>query len=364
VIELLTAATASLSARVGWAAAPMTAVADASGRPIVVSDPERSPSLAACGAHLTETFGDGLAPGDAVVSNDPFVGAYHVTDFTLARRGGRGIAFARMRLPDVGGFEFGGFAPQSFDVWGEGARFPALRVALGGTPRREGLELVALNSRTPALVRRAVDAMIQTTSELCEALDQQAPLDDAPLRESAAAAEAVLDQLQTGSFRAESAIESPLAGHQPYVRVELTVSDERPRLSFAESSPQLEAPLNSPPGHTRDCVLAVLAESLPGFPLAPGALDAVELDPGNGTVTGATPPAITGLAPFHTARAIRCALGEVLRAAGAAGTCDAEQWWDAHGRPAFEARVDPDTLRIPRASARVLMDLEQGASVT
>src|SRR6185312_14871407 len=38
VIELLTAATARLSARVDWAAAPMTAVADASGRPIVVSD--------------------------------------------------------------------------------------------------------------------------------------------------------------------------------------------------------------------------------------------------------------------------------------------------------------------------------------
>jgi len=154
VIELLTAATMRLAARVDWDAAPMTAVADASGQPIFVSDPARSPSLAGCGAHLYATFRDSLAPGDAVVSNDPFVGADHVTDFTLARRGKRGIAFARMRLPDVGGFEFGGFAPQSFDVWGEGARFPALRVALGGAPRREGLELVTLNSRTPALVRR------------------------------------------------------------------------------------------------------------------------------------------------------------------------------------------------------------------
>jgi len=348
-----------LAARVDWDAAPMTAVADASGQPIFVSDPARSPSLACCGAHLYATFRDSLAPGDAVVSNDPFVGADHVTDFTLARRGKRGIAFARMRLPDVGGFEFGGFAPQSFDVWGEGARFPALRVALGCAPRREGLELVTLNSRTPALVRRGLDAMLQTATELCEALDREAPLDDAPLRASAAAAQAALDQLHTGSFRAESAIESPVAGQQPHVRVELSISDGRPRISFAQSSPQLEAPLNSPPGHTRDCALAVLAESLPGFPLAPGALDALELDPGSGTVTGAKPPAVTGLAPFHTARAIRRALGEALRGAKAADASDADQWWEVHGRPAFEARVDPDTLRIPRSTARALMNLEQ-----
>ena len=358
-IELLTAATARLAARVDWDAAPMTAVADRFGRPIFVSDPARSPSLEGCGAHVTETFPESLAPGDAVVSNDPFVGADHVTDFTLARRGEQGIAFARMRLPDVGGFEFGGFAPQSFDVWGEGARFPALRVALGGAPRREGLALIALNSRVPELMRRGLDAMLQTATELCAALDREAPLDDAPLRSAAAAAEAAVARLKSGSFWAASAIESPVAGPQPRVSVELTVGEGRPRVSFAGSSPQLEAPLNSPPGLTRDCVLAVLAESLPGFPLAPGALDALELDPGSGTIAGATPPAITGLAPFHTAHAIRRALAEVLRAAGAAGASDADRWWVLHGRPAFKARVDPATLRIPRATARALMDLEQ-----
>jgi hypothetical protein len=106
----------------------------------------------------------------------------------------------------------------------------------------------------------------------------------------------------------------------------------------------------------------VLAESIPGFPLAPGALEALDLDPGIGTITGATPPAITGLAPFHTARAIRRALGKVLRAAGAAGAAgasDADQWWEVDGRPAFEARVDPATLRIPSAAARALIDLER-----
>jgi N-methylhydantoinase B/oxoprolinase/acetone carboxylase alpha subunit len=201
--------------------------------------------------------------------------------------------------------------------------------------------------------------MLQTTAELCEALDRDGPIDDAPLRSAAAAAQSALARLQNGRFSAESAIESPVRGHEPRVRVELTVTDERARVSFGESSPQVEAPLNSPPAHTRDCTLAVLAESLPDFPLAPGALAALELDPGSGTITGARPPAITGLAPFHTACAIRHALGEVLRAAGADGASDAERWWEVHGRPAFEARVDAVTLRIPLATARALMDLER-----
>ena len=43
-------------------------------------------SLAATGAHAVQFFADGFAPGDAAVSNDPFVGAWHVTDFTVVRR--------------------------------------------------------------------------------------------------------------------------------------------------------------------------------------------------------------------------------------------------------------------------------------
>ena len=83
-----------------------------------------------------------------------------------------------MTLPDVGGFEFGGLAPQSFDTWGEGARFPMLRIAVQEAPRLEGLQLVSLNSRTPALVAQGLAAMSVVASELCDALDAAPALGD------------------------------------------------------------------------------------------------------------------------------------------------------------------------------------------
>lgn len=359
--DLVQSAAAQLESAVPWEAEPLAAVGDAAGRPLFVSDPARAPSLAASGAYVTSFFGARFAPGDAAVSNDPFVGASHVTDFTLVRRCARGTAFARMRLPDIGGFEFGGLAPQSFDTWGEGARFPALLVALRGEPRTEGLDLVALNSRTPELLRRGVAAMEEVAGRLAQAIDAGAEQDHEPLRAAAATAAAALAALRPGTYAAEAQVDCPLDGDSPLVSVALEIGDGRTRLSFAGSSPQIEAPLNSPPAHTLDCCLSALAAAVPGFPLAPGALDALDIDPSAGTITGAEPPAITGLAPYHTARAIHRALGTALRAAGAPAAADPDDWWETSGRAAYERRVDPVTLRLRGERAATLRELEKEA---
>jgi len=359
--DLVQSAAAELASAVPWDAEPLAAVGGRDGKPVFVSDPARAPSLAATGAYVTSFFGARFSPGDAAVSNDPFVGASHVTDFTLVRRCKRGTAFVRMRLPDIGGFELGGLAPQSFDTWGEGARFPALLVAVGGAARAEGIDLVALNSRTPNLLRSGLAAMRDAAGRLARAIDADGEPDDEPLRTAAAAATSALEALAPGEHVAESKVESPVEGEAPVVRVSLEVRDGRPRVSFASSSPQIEAPLNSPPAHTLDCCLTALAARVPGFPLAPGALHALEVDTGAGTVAGAEPPAITGLAPHHTARAIHRALAAVLRSAGAPGGADADEWWQTAGRNAYERRVDPATLRLSSEQAAALRKLEKGA---
>ena len=357
--DLVHRAAAELASAVPWDAEALTAVGDLRGRPVFVSDPARAPSLAATGAYALSFFGPRFEPGSAAVSNDPFVGASHVTDFTLIRRCERGTAFVRMRLPDIGGFEFGGLAPQSFDTWGEGARFPALLVAVGGEPRREGLDLVALNSRTPNLLRGGIAAMQEAAARLAEAIDTGAGPDDEPLRSAAAAAASALGTLEPGGYAAEAQVHSPLAGDAPVVRVALAVEDARPKLSFSASSPQVEAPLNSPGAHTLDCCLSALAACVPGFPLAPGALDALEIDVGAGTIAGAEPPAITGLAPYHTARAIHRALSIALSAAGAPTPGDPDEWWNTAGRAAYERRVDPATLQLLGERTAALRELEK-----
>ncbi len=84
--EVVQRAAARLGELASWAPEPLAAIADLDGRPLFVSDPRRTASLAATGAHAVQFFADGFAPGDAAVSNDPFIGAWHVTDFTVVRR--------------------------------------------------------------------------------------------------------------------------------------------------------------------------------------------------------------------------------------------------------------------------------------
>jgi N-methylhydantoinase B/oxoprolinase/acetone carboxylase alpha subunit len=358
--DMVERAAADLASGMPWPSNPMVAVGRDDGRPILVSDPSRAPSLAASAAYLFNFFDD-LQPGDAIISNDPFVGASHVTDFTLVHRARRSTALARVRLPDIGGFEFGGLAPQSFDTWGEGARFPALRVSVAGRPRHEALNLVALNSRTPALLRMGLAAMERVAAGLSDAFDEWDEDGEDTLFSAASAGRLALAELTAGSYRAEAPVESPVPGEPPVVRVELTIGSQRPRLSFAGSSRQLEAPLNSPPGHTLDCCLCALADAVPSFPLAPGALDSLEIDTGENTITGASAPAITGLAPYFTARAIRRAVGTCVQLAGGPET-NPDSWWEAEGRADYETRVDPGTLRLAVGPAAALAELESKAS--
>jgi N-methylhydantoinase B/oxoprolinase/acetone carboxylase alpha subunit len=357
----VTAAAVALARAVAWPAEPVVGIGDAHARPLLVSDPLRSPSLAATGAHLVGFFAGDLRTGDVLISNDPFSGASHVTEFTLVRAAERGTTIIRMRLPDVGGFELGGLAPQSFDTWGEGARFPALRIGVEARPRTSALDILTLNSRTPALLRRGLEAMEATATELAAALDAGELSVEDGRATAAAAAAAALAALSAGTHRGEAEVEWRGDDGPPVVRAELMIGGGRPRLSLAASDPQLEAPVNSPAPHTLDCCLGALADAVDGFPAAPGALDALDIDPGSGTITGALAPAITGLAPHLTARAIRRAVGTALRDAGAPVE-DADAWWWTTGAAAYADRVDANTFRLPERQAQALVDLERESS--
>lgn len=338
-----------------WDAEPVTAIATATGRVLAASDPSRAPSLEAAALQVLDFFAGDWAPGDAALTND----AAGVTEFTLVGAGPGGVGIVRLRMPDIGGFQFGGLSPESFDGWGEGARFPALRIAVAGRARAQALDLVALNSRTPVLLRRALAAMEAQAAELAAAAEEHAgPLEAARGRAAEAAREA-LAALRPGTYRAEVAVESPVAGHAPVIRVVLDVG-EAPRLDLSASDGRVDAPLNSTPAHTRDCCLDALAAALPGFPRWPGGLDRIALDPGADTLTGATAPAISGLAPYFTARAIRRAVTRALQAAGAPADRDADLWWTEVGAARFAAYVDPETLRMRAERVADLVTLERG----
>jgi N-methylhydantoinase B/oxoprolinase/acetone carboxylase alpha subunit len=334
----------------------------AGGRTLHTSDPGRVASLGRTAAAILAFFEEEWAPGDVAVTNDPFHGGVHVAEFTAVAPAAGGAVAVRVRFPDIGGFHLGGLAPNSFDLWGEGARITPVKIALGGRLRREALELLALNSRTPRLFQRLLGDMRDAVLGLVAAIGATPP-DPAPYRAAAEAAATALGRLRPGRYTAEAPVETPGTAPRPVVRLVATAGERRLTLDFGGSDAQIELPVNSTPAHTLDCCLAALAESLPGFPLAGGAAEALTLVSGHATVTGAAIPAATGLSLYLTARAIRRAVAGVLGEAGAP-VDDPDAWWRREGEALFAGQVDPATLQLYPGWVEHLLGLEQKEEVT
>ncbi|MBI4277672.1 MAG: hydantoinase B/oxoprolinase family protein [Armatimonadetes bacterium] len=352
--------------------APTIGYVPADGMCLAASDGRRPASLGICARAVLDFFAGDWRDGDAAVTNDPFCGGVHVGEFTLVRSAAGGAVAVRARLPDVGGAEAGGIAPAAFDTWGEGARFVPLRIAVGGMPRREALDLLALNTRTPRLLRRLLDAMRGEADRVAIVLGDRAP-ERTSLEQAREAARDALARVRPGEYAAEARVERPAAGHPvgggadagqpagrpgPAVRLALTLARGGATLDFSASDPQEESPLNSTPAHTLDCALSALAGTLPGFPCHAGALPVVAVKAGEGTIASATLPAMTALSPWLTARAIRRAIGGCLAQAGL--RTDPDGWWSAEGAASYGAMVDPAMLRLRPELVAEARALEEG----
>jgi len=109
-------------------------------------------TLPATVRHFIDEFGfDNLAPGDLLITNDPWKGTGHLSDVCLVRpifRGGRIVAFAATtsHVPDIGGRLRALEARQVFE---EGLQIPLMKLIDGGETDRTLVKLIAQNTRVP-----------------------------------------------------------------------------------------------------------------------------------------------------------------------------------------------------------------------
>ena len=107
---------------------------------------------ASVGAFLARYPISGLAPGDALVTNDPWDGTGHLNDFTVVTpvfREGRPIALfaATSHIADVGGL---GFGPDAREVFEEGLRIPIMPLFRRGEINADLMTVITANVRDPA----------------------------------------------------------------------------------------------------------------------------------------------------------------------------------------------------------------------
>lgn len=102
--------------------------------------------------HFIEKFGiENMAPGDVLITNDPWLGTGHLSDICIVRPiflGGKLVAFSATtsHVPDIGGRLR---ALESRQVFEEGLQIPLMKIVSAGEVDETLVTMIKTNVRTP-----------------------------------------------------------------------------------------------------------------------------------------------------------------------------------------------------------------------
>lgn len=259
---------------------------------------------------LIDKFGNDLADGDILLTNDPYAGGTHACDFAIVKPlffDGRIIAYAInvAHYLDVGGSVPGSLAPNAVSVYQEGLRLPGVRIARNDVFSDELIHIIRENVRLPDIAIGDLTAQVATVRVAARRINELATkygasvveaafvqLLDASERQSRAAIAALPD----GVYTAEDVIDGDGVTADPiHVRVKVTIEGDSMTADFTGCPPSVAGPINCARGALQSSVRTI-AKALVG-PQAPsndGWFRPLQVIAPAGTVFTAEKPAPTG----------------------------------------------------------------------
>lgn len=210
-----------------------------------------------------------LAPGDAILLNDSWMGSGHYPDcfltsplFASEAQGGDLIGFAVncAHHVDMGGAVPGSQIVQVNEAFQEGLRILPIKIAEGGELREDVLRLVLGNVRLPEIVRGDLLAQLNTNtiaSRRMAALTAKYGLAilhegiEAILNRSEARMRELIGMLPDGSYAYEDFLDDGGDDTPVKFRVNLTVAGDELTVDWSESDDQVAAGINSYINYTR-----------------------------------------------------------------------------------------------------------------
>ena len=277
---------------------------DATGRMIaqaVTGTPGHVNSMALAVEHFLDRFPlQELAPGDALVSNDPWLCSGHLHDFTIVSpifHGGRAIGAVAntVHVVDVGGL---GFGPDGRDVFEEGLCVPICKLASNGIIDPLLLDLIQINVREPEQVAGDLysslasnDKAVRRVSALMGEFGQDdlASLSDALISRTQATVEERIRNLPDGKYESQATMD----GYDGPVTIKLALSilGTRMVLDFGGSSPASHRGINVVMNYTTAySVFGVNCILNPDIPCNHGSLAPIEVLAPAGTILNAQRP--------------------------------------------------------------------------
>lgn len=222
----------------------------------VTGTPGHINSMAAAVVHFFEEFPvSSMQPGDAYVTNDPWLASGHLNDVTIVtpafHRGKLvGLFAATVHLVDVGGR---GMGPDARDIFEEGVTIPHMHLARQGALNRDLVRIMRANSREPLQTEGDLLAILAAgeegamrLSEMLEEFNEDDIQEVAGfiLETSLNATEQAIRRLPEGKWKNVMTID----GYESAVDivVSMEVNDGRISLDFMGTSPKSAYGINVP----------------------------------------------------------------------------------------------------------------------
>jgi N-methylhydantoinase B len=242
-----------------------------------------------------------MKPGDAYITNDPWMGTGHLNDFVVTTpcfRNGKlvGLFSCTSHLMDIGGI---GFGPDATDVFMEGIYIPMLKLIDQGKVNETLMAMIRANTRLPVDTEGDVYSLAACNDVGCKRLvemmdefgiDSLAPLGQHIVARSHEAVMAEIAQLPKGTYRNSMTID----GYDGPVTLSaaLTVSETGIHVDYTGTTAKSRYGINVPMAYTTaytvfglGCVVATR------IPNNAGSLSPLTVSAPEGSILNAPKPA-------------------------------------------------------------------------
>jgi N-methylhydantoinase B len=248
---------------------------------------------------------DEFHDGDVFVANDPYHGGGHLPDYNVFApvfADGRMVLIASIQCHhgDTGGGVPGGYNVTATDIWGEGVRWPVVKVIDRGVERRDVLYALQANNRLPDYIGdlRAQIGAAQLAAKRLTA-DLFGRYDVATVEESVDfmidyAARRFREEVSAwpdGTYEADAFVDhDPLGNPDVKLHVKITIDGDRLTIDYTGSDTRPELQAWSTFGNTRGYTIAQVAAMMdPEIPKNEGFFDSIELVVPSGCVLNPAP---------------------------------------------------------------------------
>jgi N-methylhydantoinase B len=240
---------------------------------------------------------DEFREGDVFAANDPYHGGGHLPDYNVfapvfgtdadGRRRMVLIASIQCHHGDTGGGVPGGYNVTANDIWGEGVRWPVVKVVDRGVERRDVLYALQANNRLPDYIgdlRAQIGAAQLAARRLGETVARYGPdtvesavdsMIDYASRRFAEEVRAWPD----GTYEADAFVDHDPLGHPDVkLHVKITVAGDTLTIDYTGTDTRPELQAWSTFGNTRGYTVAQVASMMdPEIPKNEGFFDSIRL---------------------------------------------------------------------------------------